>query len=147
MATQLRKTPNKNGFIQAHRALVTFGSGAPTDPWPDVAAAMQSAVRARAWGLARLAGAVGALVGSVDRVPLERAGSAPARAPFADRVTAAFRARHAFRSGRRDQASASLGIAEPIEPAIAPWIDAPIDYPLATAQADATVHLRCLQTD
>jgi LuxR family maltose regulon positive regulatory protein len=109
------------------RALVTFGSGAPTDPWPDVAAAMQSAVRARAWGLARLAGAVGALVGSVDRVPLERAGSAPARAPFADRVTAAFRARHAFRSGRRDQASASLGIAEPIEPAIAPWIEVAIE--------------------
>lgn len=105
------------------RALVAFGSGVCADPWPDVAAATQRAVRARAWGLARVAGAVGALVGSVDRATLDGDVTPPARMPFADRVTVAFRARHALRAGQTDRAAALLGTTEPIELALSPWTE------------------------
>lgn len=108
------------------RALVAHVSGMSADVWSDVAAALDTATRARAWGLARMAAAVGALVGSVDRVPSLGDATSPARVPFADRVISTFRARHALRCGQEEQAAALLGIAEPIELALAPWTEVAI---------------------
>lgn len=146
-----------HGALEA--SLAAVAAGAPAVPRAAAARAMAAELRYRGGAhaaltaierhpeLALLADNVGDAVDPIDGQPRAYRIASPA----GERVVRSAGGTDAL---RRELGAPAIAAGWPpasaqlaLRAAIAPWIDAPIDYPLATAQADATVHLRCLQTD
>lgn len=129
------------------RALVGARSGIDGGPrWDDVDEAAEIAVRARAWGLLRVARSVAAICGDVDH-PLPAAeASSPALAPLAERLIGTWQARAALRRGDPTGAAALLALVPPTEEALAPWVEVALAVHGPEAAAEALASWRPAST-